>query len=68
MLGGETSCPKCQGAKRPGSKRLSLKSPDAKTLPEPSLHNCETSSLIVTLLRLLYECGVLLLLSFKFDL
>ena len=44
MSGGETSYPKRQGAKRPGPKRLS-----AKTLPEPSLHDCETSSLIVTL-------------------
>ena len=25
-------------------KRLSPKSPGAKTLPEPSLHDCETSS------------------------
>ena len=33
-----------RGAKRPGPKRLS-----AKTLPEPSLHECETSSMIMTL-------------------
>ena len=44
MSGGETSCPKSQGAKRPVPKRLSV-----KTLPEPSLHDCETSSMIVTL-------------------
>ena len=43
------SCPKSQGAKRPGPKCLSPKSPGAKTLPEPSLHDCETSSVIVTL-------------------
>ena len=49
MSGGETSCPKSQGAKRPGLKHLSPKSPGAKTLPEPSLHDCETSSMIVTL-------------------
>ena len=49
MLGGETSCLKSQGAKRPGPKRLSSKSPGAKTLPEPSLHDCETSSMTVTL-------------------
>ena len=48
MSGGETSCPKSQGAKRVGPKRLSPKSPGAKTLPEPSLHDCETSSMIVT--------------------
>ena len=53
MSRGKTSCPKSQGAKRPGPKRLSPKSPEAKTLPEPSLHNCETSSMIVTILRLL---------------
>ena len=45
MSGGETSCPKSQGAKRPGPKRLI---PGAKTVPEPSLHDCETSSVIVT--------------------
>ena len=44
MSGGETSCLKSQGAKRPGPKRLS-----AKTLPKHSLHDCETSSMIVTL-------------------
>ena len=54
MSGGETSWskisgakhqgPKCKVAKRPGPKRLS-----AKTLPEPSLHDCETSSMILTL-------------------
>ena len=49
MLGGETSCPKSHGAKRPGPKRLSPKGPGAKTLPEPSLHDCETSSMIVTI-------------------
>ena len=49
MSGGETSFPKSQGAKRPGPKRLSPKSPDAETLPEPSLHDCETSSMIVAL-------------------
>ena len=37
-----------QGAKRPGPKRLSPKRPGAKTLPEHSLHDCETSSMIVT--------------------
>ena len=50
MSGGETSCPKCQGANSPGPKRLSPKSLYAKTLPEPSLHDCETSSMIVTFL------------------
>ena len=51
MSEGETSCPKSSGgdAKRPGPKRLSPKSPDAKTIPEPSLHDCETSSMVVTL-------------------
>ena len=49
MSGGETSCPKSQGAKRPGPKRLSPKGPSAKSLPEPSFHGCETSSIIVTL-------------------
>ena len=49
MSGGETSCPKSQGTKRSGPKRLSPKSPGAKTFPEPSLHDCETSSMIVTL-------------------
>ena len=44
MPGDETSCPKRQGLKRAGPKRLS-----PKTLPEPSLHDCETSSMIVTL-------------------
>ena len=44
MSRGETSCPKSQGAKRPGPKRLS-----AKTFSEPSLHDCETSSMSVTL-------------------
>ena len=51
MSGGETSCPKSQGPKRPGSKRLSPESPCEKTLPEPSLLDCETSSMIVTLLE-----------------
>ena len=36
------------GAKRPGPKCISPKSPGAKTLPEPSLHECETSSMVVT--------------------
>ena len=36
------SCPKSQEAKRPGPKRLSPKSPDVKTLPDPSLHDCDT--------------------------
>ena len=49
MSGGKTSCPKSQGAKRPGPKRLSPKSPGAKSLPEPSLHDCKTSSVIVTI-------------------
>ena len=49
MSGGETSCQNSQGAKLPGAKRLSPKSPGAKTLPEPSLHDCETSSMIVTI-------------------
>ena len=40
---------KQSGAKRSGLKRLSPKSPSAKTLPEPSLHDCETSSTIVTI-------------------
>ena len=44
MSGGETSCPKCQGAKRPGPK-----SPGAKTFPEPSLHDFETSPMIETI-------------------
>ena len=35
-------------AKPPGPKRLSPKSPGAKTLTEPSLHDCETFSMIVT--------------------
>ena len=48
MPGGETSCPKSPGAKRSGPKSLSPKSPGAKTLPEYSLHDCETSSMIVT--------------------
>ena len=37
------------GAKRPGPKRLSPKSKGAITLPEPSLHDCETPSIIVTI-------------------
>ena len=49
MSGGETTCPKRQGAKRSGPKRLSTKTPGAKTLPEPSLHHFETSSMIVTI-------------------
>ena len=49
MSGGGTSCPKSQWAKRPGQKRLSPKSPGAKTLSEPSLHDCETSSMSVAL-------------------
>ena len=49
MSGGETSFPKSQGAKCPGPKRLRPKSPGAKTLPERSLHDSETSSMIVTL-------------------
>ena len=58
MSGGETSCPKNQGAKRPGPKRLSPKSPGAKTLPEPLLHDCETSSMIVTFPEAsLWLCG-----------
>ena len=72
--------PKCQGAKRRVQKfrgrnvlvrNVCPKSPGAKTLPEPSLHDCETSSMIVNFLhskRLLYDCEVLLLLSFKLDL
>ena len=58
------SCPKSLGPKRPGPKRLSPKSLGAKALPEPSIHDCETSSTIVTLT----DCEVLLLLSLKFDL
>ena len=46
MSGGETTCPNSQAAKGPGPKRLC---PGAKTLPEPSLHDCYTSSMIVTL-------------------
>ena len=38
-----------QEAKRSGPKSLSPKSPSAKSLPEPSLYDCETSSMIVTL-------------------
>ena len=38
-------------AKRPGPKRLGPKSPGAKTLPAPSLHDCETSSMIVAFLE-----------------
>ena len=49
MSGGETSCPKRQVAKRPGTKRLSPKSQGAKTPLETSLNDCETSSMIVTL-------------------
>ena len=49
MSEGETSCTKCPGAKRPGPKRLSPKRSGAKTLPEPSLYDCETSSMIITL-------------------
>ena len=42
------------GAKRPvqtnlGAKRLSPKCLGAKTLPEPSFRDCETSCMIVTL-------------------
>ena len=48
MSGSETFCPKSQGAKCPSPRRLSPKSPSAKTLPAPSLHDCETSSMIVT--------------------
>ena len=48
MSGGKTSCPKSQGVKRPGPKRLSPKSPGAKTLHGHSLHDCETSSMIMT--------------------
>ena len=43
---GETSCPKSQRAKRPGPKCLSPKSPGGKTLPEPSLHDCESLSVL----------------------
>ena len=68
MLGDETSCPKSQGTKRLGPNSLNLKSPGAKLLPEPSLHDCETSSMIVTFPVAFYDCEVLLLLSFKFDL
>ena len=49
MSGGETSCPKTQGTKRPGAIRLSPKSPGAKTLLAHSVQECETSSMIVTL-------------------
>ena len=42
---------KKSGAKRPGPKRLIPKSPGTKTLREPSLHDCETSPMIVTLLE-----------------
>ena len=45
MSGGETSCPECQGVKRPGPKRLN---PGAETFSEPSFNDCETSSMIVT--------------------
>ena len=55
-------------AKRPGPKRLSPKRPSEKTLSEPSLHDCETSSMIVTFSEAFYDSEVLLLLSFKFDL
>ena len=48
MSGGETACPKSR-AKRPDPKRPSPKSPGTKTLHEPSLHDCETSFMIVTL-------------------
>ena len=57
MSGGETCWSKNvqiqknvrgEGGKRPGPKRLSPKSPDAKTLPEHSLHDCESSSMVVT--------------------
>ena len=46
---GEMSFPKKLGVKSPGPKRLGLKSPGSKILPEPSLHDCEISSMIVTL-------------------
>ena len=49
MSGGKKSFPKNHGATRPGGKRLSPKSPGTKTIPEPSLHDCETSSMILTL-------------------
>ena len=49
MSGGETSCPKSQGAKCIDPKHLSPKSPGAKTLPKPYLNDCETSSMIVTI-------------------
>ena len=63
--------PKCQGAKRPVQnvrgrnvlfRNACPKSPGAKTLPEPSPHDCEPSSMIVTFhsLRLLYDCEILL--------
>ena len=68
MSGVETSCPKCQGTKRPGPKRLSPKRPGAKTLHEPSLYDCETSSMSLHPARLLNDCEVLLLSSCKFDL
>ena len=48
MSEGETSCPKGQWAKHLGPKRLSPKIPCAKTLSEPSFHDCETSSTIGT--------------------
>ena len=68
MSRGETSCPKCRGSKRPGTNRLSPKSPGAKTLPEPSLYDCETSSMIMTFPEIsLWFWGSFLLL-FKSDL
>ena len=48
MSGGETSCPKRQG-RNVLVRNVCQKNPGAKTLPEPSLHDCETSSMIVTL-------------------
>ena len=53
MSGVKCPGPKCQGSKRPvqksGAKRPGPKGPGAKTLPEPSFHDRETSSMIVTL-------------------
>ena len=62
MSGGETSRSKKSGGKRPDPK-----GPDVKPLPKPLRHDCETSSMVVTLPEAFYDCEVLLSLSFKFD-
>ena len=50
MAGAKRPGPKCQGSKRPGPKceGFNVQVDGAKTLPEHSLHDCKTSSVIVT--------------------